>query len=219
MKENKFNVGDTIVLKEGNVEGNYIIITCTAGDYVLVNRNGNHSIRVLSKIFVDQHALFLNSEALDSKTKQIEIAKESITDGLTESLGSVLSKLDLASTEPWVTIERYNDENDTTEEDYNEKLVQEHQELTAQLNWLYKVKNAKYGDSFGKKVRKRGLMSALDRMEDKWNRLENLIENNEDGSDTDESLEDTLIDLANYCLMTIMEINHAKKNCTYGNHS
>lgn len=199
MKENKFNVGDTIVLKEGNVEGNYIIITCTVGDYVLVNRNGNHSIRVLSKIFVDQHALFLN--AAEQQTK---------------ALAGTLIKAGISSEE----LSQSSKEINTTEKDnYNEKLVQEHQELTAQLNWLYKVKNAKYGDSFGKKVRKRGLMSALDRMEDKWNRLENLIENNEDGSDTDESLEDTLIDLANYCLMTIMEINHAKENCTYGNHS
>lgn len=199
MKENKFNVGDTIVLKEGNVEGNYIIITCTARDYVLVNRNGNHSIRVLSKIFVDQHALFLN--AAEQQTK---------------ALAGTLIKAGISSEE----LSQSSKEINTTEKDnYNEKLVQEHQELTAQLNWLYKVKNAKYGDSFGKKVRKRGLMSALDRMEDKWNRLENLIENNEDGSDTDESLEDTLIDLANYCLMTIMEINHAKENCTYGNHS
>ena len=199
MKENKFNVGDTIVLKEGNVEGNYIIITCTAGDYVLVNRNGNHSIRVLSKIFVDQHALFLN--AAEQQTK---------------ALAGTLIKAGISSEE----LSQSSKEINTTEKDnYNEKLVQEHQELTAQLNWLYKVKNAKYGNSFGKKVRKRGLMSALDRMEDKWNRLENLIENNEDGSDTDESLEDTLIDLANYCLMTIMEINHAKENCTYGNHS
>lgn len=199
MKENKFNVGDTIVLKEGNVEGNYIIITCTAGDYVLVNRNGNHSIRVLSKIFVNQHALFLN--AAEQQTK---------------ALAGTLIKAGISSEE----LSQSSKEINTTEKDnYNEKLVQEHQELTAQLNWLYKVKNAKYGDSFGKKVRKRGLMSALDRMEDKWNRLENLIENNEDGSDTDESLEDTLIDLANYCLMTIMEINHAKENCTYGNHS
>lgn len=199
MKENKFNIGDTIVLKEGNVEGNYIIVTCTAGDYVLVNRNGNHSIRVLSKIFVDQHALFLN--AAEQQTK---------------ALAGTLIKAGISSEK----LSQSSEEINTTEKDnYNEKLVQEHQELTEQLNWLYKVKNAKYGDSFGKKVRKRGLMSALDRMEDKWNRLENLIENNEDGSDTDESLEDTLIDLANYCLMTIMEINHAKENCTHGNNS
>ena len=199
MKENKFNVGDTIVLKEGNIEGNYIIVTCTARDYVLVNRNGNHSIRVLSKIFVDQHALFLN--AAEQQTK---------------ALAGTLIKAGISSEE----LSQSSEEINTTEKDnYNEKLVQEHQELTEQLNWLYKVKNAKYGDSFGKKVRKRGLMSALDRMEDKWNRLENLIENNEDGSDTDESLEDTLIDLANYCLMTIMEINHAKENCTHGNNS
>lgn len=199
MKENKFNVGDIIVLKEGNVEGNYIIVTCTVGDYVLVNRNGNHSIRVLSKIFVDQHALFLNA-----------------AEQQTEALAGTLIKAGISSEE----LSQSSKEINTTEKDnYNEKLVQEHQELTAQLNWLYKDKNKKYGDSFGQSVREFGYISALTRMSDKYNRLKQLIMSNQTGSDTDESLEDTLVDLANYCLMTVMELNHAKENCTHGNNS
>lgn len=70
---------------------------------------------------------------------------------------------------------------------------------------LYKVKNAKYGDSFGKGVQKYGLISALTRMSDKWNRIENLILNHDDGTD-DESLRDSLIDISAYALMTIIEL-------------
>lgn len=195
MKESKFNVGDTIVLKEGNVEGNYIIVTCTAGDYVLVNRNGNHSIRVLSKIFVDQHALFLN-------------AAEQQTEVLFDPL--VKAGLDL------VGFNRTHKTEKANAETYNDKLVREHKELTTYLSSLYELKNKKYGDSFGKSIRKRGFVSAIVRMEDKWNRLDNLVTMKEDGSDTDESLQDTLLDLANYCLMTVMELNHTKEksSCT-----
>lgn len=193
MKENKFNVGDVIVFREGNVVGDYIIISRTVDDYVLVSKFGNHRIRVLSQKFIDKNASLVNT-----------------VEDQSEALADTLIKAGISSEE----LSQSSKEIHTTEKDnYNEKLVQEHQELTEQLNLLYKVKNKKYGDSFGKKVRKRGLKSALDRMEDKWNRLEYLIENNEDGSDTDESLEDTLVDLANYCLMTVMEINHAKENC------
>ena len=88
----------------------------------------------------------------------------------------------------------------------------QHKELTTYLSSLYELKNKKYGDSFGRSIRKRGLVSAIVRMEDKWNRLDNLVTSKEDGSDTDESLQDTLLDLANYCLMTVMELNHMKEN-------
>lgn len=193
MKENKFNVGDVIVVRGGNVVGDYIIIARTADDYVLVSKFGDYRNRILSQKFIDKNATLVNTVEYKA-----------------EALAGTLTKAGISSEE----LSQSSKEINTTEKDnYNEKLVQEHRELTEQLNWLYKVKNAKYGDSFGKKVRKRGLKSALDRMEDKWNRLEHLIENNEDGSDTDESLEDTLVDLANYCLMTVMEINHAKENC------
>lgn len=67
----------------------------------------------------------------------------------------------------------------------------------------YKIKNAKYGNSFDISVEKYGLISALTRMSDKWNRIENLILSHDDGTD-DESLKDSLMDLANYCNMTVL---------------
>lgn len=70
----------------------------------------------------------------------------------------------------------------------------------------YRRKNAAYGDSFGISVEKYGYISALTRMSDKWNRLETLMLNKVSNEVDDERLEDTLLDLACYCVMTIMEL-------------
>lgn len=83
------------------------------------------------------------------------------------------------------------------------------QQLATQIAETYRRKNADYGDSFGISVRKYGIIAALTRMSDKWNRLENLIltrGTNANGYVADESVLDTLLDMATYCLMTIMEI-------------
>ena len=74
---------------------------------------------------------------------------------------------------------------------------------------IYKRKNETYGDSFGKSVEKYGLIAALTRISDKFNRAENLILGAENQV-PDESLADTLIDMANYCLMTAYEIEKMK---------
>ena len=68
---------------------------------------------------------------------------------------------------------------------------------------IYELKNQKYGNSFDLSVKKYGLISALTRMSDKWNRIENLILTHDNGTD-DESLKDSLMDLANYCNMTVL---------------
>lgn len=78
--------------------------------------------------------------------------------------------------------------------------------LAESLAHTYECKNAVYGDSFGRSVQKYGLVSALTRMSDKFNRAENLILGAENRV-PDESLTDTLLDLAAYALMTIVEIN------------
>lgn len=192
MKENKFNVGDVIVFREGDVVGDYIVIARTADDYVLVSKFGDYRNRILSQKFIDKNATLVNTVEYKSEEPVRILAKAGIN---SENLSNT------------------HETEEVNAETYNEKLVREHKKLTTYLSSLYELKNKKYGDSFGRSIRKRGLVSAIVRMEDKWNRLDNLVTIKEDGSDTDESLEDTLIDLANYCLMTIMEINHAKENC------
>ena len=71
----------------------------------------------------------------------------------------------------------------------------------------YKDKNTDYGDSFHNTVQKYGLIAALTRMSDKFSRVEQLITSKEDGKVKDESLRDTLIDLASYAIMTSMELD------------
>lgn len=63
------------------------------------------------------------------------------------------------------------------------------------------LKNKKYGNSFEISLDKYGIIAALTRISDKFNRAENLILTNDAGT-SDETLMDTLLDLANYCVMT-----------------
>lgn len=77
--------------------------------------------------------------------------------------------------------------------------------ITKSMVSTYKAKNNDYGDSFGTSVSKYGLIAALTRISDKFNRLENLILTREQNV-KDESLEDTLLDLASYCIMTAIEL-------------
>jgi hypothetical protein len=70
---------------------------------------------------------------------------------------------------------------------------------------LYEKKNSDYGDSFGRSYEKYGSISSLTRISDKFNRLESLMLGKEQKVQ-DEKVEDTLADMASYCIMTIMEM-------------
>lgn len=76
---------------------------------------------------------------------------------------------------------------------------------------VFAVKNAKYGNSFEISVDKYGMIAALTRISDKFNRIENLILTNDEGTD-DETVADTLIDMANYCVMTAVYMKNQKEN-------
>lgn len=78
-----------------------------------------------------------------------------------------------------------------------------HKEICNKLNAVYLLKNHDYGDSFGKSYKEYGLTMACIRLEDKLNRLKSLTKT--DALVKDESIEDTLHDLANYAIMTIIE--------------
>lgn len=78
-----------------------------------------------------------------------------------------------------------------------------HLEICNNLNDIYQRKNSDYGDSFAK-LRNELPHAILVRVFDKYCRLKNLLE----GSDQqvlDESIDDTLMDLANYCIMELIE--------------
>lgn len=77
-----------------------------------------------------------------------------------------------------------------------------HRAILDTLHDIYVRKNADYGDSFAKSVQEFGLTAALVRMSDKLERAKRLAK--AETQVKDESLRDTLLDLANYAVMTIM---------------
>lgn len=78
-----------------------------------------------------------------------------------------------------------------------------HWTICQELFETYKAKNADYGDSFAQ-VREKYPNAILIRLNDKLNRLETLM-NGAEQHVNDESVEDTLLDLANYCIMELVE--------------
>ncbi|NFO31450.1 DUF1599 domain-containing protein [Clostridium botulinum] len=84
--------------------------------------------------------------------------------------------------------------------------IQRHKSICQDLNKLYEAKNKDYGDSFGKSYQEYGLTMTCIRLEDKLNRLKSLAKGSEQQV-KDESIQDTLMDLANYSIMTIIEIS------------
>lgn len=89
-----------------------------------------------------------------------------------------------------------------TETDYSNK-VRHHASICEDLNEIYARKNHDYGDSFGKGYAEYGMVMAVIRLEDKFNRLKSLIK--AESLVKDESINDTLMDLANYAIMTVIE--------------
>lgn len=89
--------------------------------------------------------------------------------------------------------------------------LERHKEWCDNLHALYEIKNRAYGDSFGETYKKLGIISAVTRISDKYNRLVNLATHPEIDVN-DESLVDTLVDLANYSIMTAMELGITKEN-------
>ena len=88
--------------------------------------------------------------------------------------------------------------------------ILEHEKICKELNEIYAKKNADYGNSFGYTFQKLGLISAITRISDKYNRICNLATKKSDEAKVkDETIEDTLKDLANYCIMTLIEMQYA----------
>lgn len=88
--------------------------------------------------------------------------------------------------------------------------IEQHKQICEDLNKIYKKKNHDYGDSFGIGYKEYGLTMPAIRLEDKLNRFKKLGLNNLDAQVNDESIEDTLLDLANYAIMTVIEMRGKK---------
>lgn len=81
---------------------------------------------------------------------------------------------------------------------------------TDKMKDLYLKKNHDYGDSVSKTFDEYGLTSFLVRMDDKMNRIKTLNKI-QDAAVRGEKIEDTLLDLANYAILALTEIEFRKK--------
>lgn len=82
--------------------------------------------------------------------------------------------------------------------------VDNHIAVCKKLTDIYAKKNKDYGNSFSLQFEKHGMLTSYIRLEDKMLRIEQLMEN--EAKVKNESIEDSLLDLANYAIMTLMEL-------------
>jgi hypothetical protein len=86
-----------------------------------------------------------------------------------------------------------------------EQLIDKHRELTLRMARITETKNNDYGssdDPFAN-FREFGELGFLVRMSDKWKRIKTALYEKRDLQVADETIEDTLLDLANYCLLLL----------------
>lgn len=75
--------------------------------------------------------------------------------------------------------------------------------ITTQMCDTFRRKNHDYGNSFEQSLNEEGLSAMRIRGGDKWLRFKNLSKSTNPLVE-DESIRDTLLDLSNYCIMTVM---------------
>lgn len=83
-------------------------------------------------------------------------------------------------------------------------------DITNSLTKIYQAKNQDYGNSFEKSLYKFGLVASIIRLSDKMNRIESLSQTK--AKVESESIEDTLLDLANYAIMTVIWLRKSRVN-------
>lgn len=81
--------------------------------------------------------------------------------------------------------------------------------ITTDMLKTYIKKNHDYGNSFEQSLDKFGLVAGIVRIGDKMNRIESLT--TKEAMVKDESIKDTLLDLASYSVMTLMWLNKQPK--------
>lgn len=83
---------------------------------------------------------------------------------------------------------------------------QQFKNICEEMLTTFERKNHDYGDSFTQTVDKFGLIASGVRMHDKLERFVTLAQKDV-SMKVDESMRDTLLDLANYAIMTVMYID------------
>lgn len=154
-----------------------------------------HDERVIER-YLAEHNVDDNEECCE----KLPDAMKKMYDGLDQSLNALSERMKILSKK--------------VAQPYEVDKCVRHEAVCTLLNDIYQQKNAAYGDSFGNTYRELGIISAVTRISDKYNRLKTLARNTEIPQG-DEAIADTLLDMANYCIMTYMEMESecCGRNC------
>ena len=85
-------------------------------------------------------------------------------------------------------------------------------EITDKMSDTYKRKNHDYGNAFSEMYDELGINYGYGKIREKVNRIKTLKD--DEAQVANESLEDSLLDCANYCILTLMEYQKRKEHGT-----
>lgn len=97
----------------------------------------------------------------------------------------------------------------TLKPEYDNSDLTKFKNITDEMKSIYEIKNKNYGNSFSEQFKEYGLTSVCIRLDDKIRRLKSLNKQMLNGNVNmdDESVRDTLIDLANYAILAVIELD------------
>lgn len=78
-------------------------------------------------------------------------------------------------------------------------------DILKEMQELYEKKNHDYGNSFSETIQEFGFSPAIARINDKFKRVKQMVKGEQ--MLVNESMRDNLIDIANYCVLTIIELD------------
>ena len=91
--------------------------------------------------------------------------------------------------------------------------IERHNKITKEIHELYKIKNAKYGNSFADSIDEFGFAAAGFQIGHKFNRVKQMIKDGDlFGTGEEGSFRDNLRDVANYCMITMIELDKQMEN-------
>lgn len=95
----------------------------------------------------------------------------------------------------------------STLEDLDFDVTTSFEDVVNNLTLLYKKKNHDYGNTFHDIYKECGFVYAYGHLKEKMNRISSLLSKK---AEVNESMKDSIRDLANYAIMTLVELENSK---------
>lgn len=171
-------------------------------DMIMVQENPSE---VLSNMF----GRYCENYCLNSDTCGYECnvgIKEFLEQEIDNDINNIFDKVVIKHTNN----EEINNQTENTEE-LND-FMKKYKQIVTDLSELCIKKNKDYGSSVVDTYEKFGDISYLTRITDKYNRILSLYQNKGEHEVKDESILDTALDMANYCLLWVANKNLNKSN-------